>query len=245
MSKHRPLIGVPTAELPGFHPDEPRLWAMRVSYITPIFALGGLPVLLPNITTLEELTPLLSQLDGLLLAGGHDIDPTLYGSRPTKHLEQTDPTRDRSELLITRWALANKLPILAICRGMQMINVAAGGTLHQNVAGHRANPVVYMSLTRNGHPITIRPGSRLFAITGQSKVWVNSLHHQAVADVGSNLTITAQAPDGVIEAIEVTDPKHWCVGLQSHPEAIVDQQDWVRELFTEFLQASRNYNQNK
>lgn len=254
MFDHRPIIGVPTAELPGFSTAEPKMWAMRVSYIAPILDLGGLPVLLPNITRLEELSPLLSRLDGLLLAGGHDPHPSLYGATPHQKLEKTDLARDRSEILITRWALEHRLPILGICRGMQMVNLAAGGTLIQDIASHfgqeqadvhRENPPAYERLKNFGHPITVKSGSRLKTLIDHNPIWINSMHHQCVDRVGENLAVVAQSDDGIIEGLETTNPDQWVIGLQGHPEALYGRVVWVERLYADFITASRTYRRHK
>ncbi len=242
----RPLIGIPTAEIPTA-PNEPPMWAMRTSYAQPIIDAGGMPILLPPVQSLDGLVPLLGQLDGLLLAGGADVDPSLYKARPQPELEVTDPIRDQSEALLTSWALEQTIPILGICRGMQIVNVVTGGTLHQDLVStigdtipHRTNPASYAGLASHGHPMTVKVGSRIHGLTGTDEVWVSSMHHQGIDQLGRGLLVTAATPDGVIEAIESDDPNHWLVALQGHPEAMVAHTPWARALFEEFVAAAEN-----
>lgn len=245
----RPLIGVPTAELPGLEEGEPGIWAMRSSYVEPILALGGLPILLPQVSTITALSPLLSRLSGLLLAGGHDIHPELYGKEPQSELERTDQRRDQSELLITRWAIERHVPILGICRGMQMVNLATGGSLIQDIgqrygsgAVHRDTPANYNSLTEFGHFIDIEPSSRIYTLIGETPTWVNSMHHQCVDELGQGLVITARSSDdGIIEVLESANDAHWFIGLQGHPEALINQKPWVAQLYQDFLSAAYKF----
>lgn len=248
----RPLIAIPLAEISSTLPTEPPLWAMRSSYVQPLLAENALPVFLPQITKLTDLEPLLDHIDGLLLAGGADIHPELYGSVPEKNLGDVDRARDHSEFLVTQWALKKKLPILAICRGMQMVSIAAGGTLYQDIPTdldiptiHRREPITYATLTHHGHLIRIEPDSRLAAIVKLKEVWVNSMHHQAVKKMGEGLVVTARSVDGVIEGLETTDPHHWVVGLESHPEAMAEQDPWALTLFKEFIKATLVYHHQK
>ncbi len=244
----QPLIVVPTAQIGSTLKEEPPLWAMRSSYVGPLLKAGALPIFLPQITDLHDLAPLFGQAHGLLLAGGADIHPDLYGSVPEKNLEETDPARDHSEYLVTKWAIEQKLPILAICRGAQMVNVAAGGTLHQDIptdlnlpTEHRRQPVTYANLAHHGHLIRIEPTSRFSRIVEHAEVWVNSMHHQAIDRLGTGLVVVAKSADGVIEAIEAEDPTHWLVGIQGHPEAMVGHDPWAAKLFETFVAVARDF----
>ena len=245
---YRPIIGVPTAEIPASERGEPGLWAMRKSYVTPLLAEHGLPIFLPQLEDLHQLDSLANNIDGLLLAGGADIDPAIYGQPPIKELEDVDHARDRTEIILIEWALENNLPILAICRGLQMVNVAAGGTLHQDIpkdlhlpTEHRQQPPSYQALAHHGHLITIASKSRLAQIVGHHEIWVNSMHHQAINRLGRDLKVTARSSDQVIEAIESKNTDHWLIGLQSHPEAMFEHDPWIKKLFREFIQAARDY----
>jgi putative glutamine amidotransferase len=168
----------------------------------------------------------LAGLDGLLLAGGTDVDPSLYGAAPHPETGRPDLDRDTLEGRLVREALEGDLPILAICRGQQMLNIVLGGTLHQHIEGHRSEE-------RDAHRVAIAAGSRLHTILGQNELTVNSRHHQAVDRVGEGLLVTAAAGT-VIEAVEMPE-KRFVVAVQWHPEDRTDGTD--AKLFTAFADA--------
>lgn len=170
----------------------------------------------------EPVEPGTDAWDGVLLCGGSDIDPAHYGEDPAPELGQTDPPRDVYELDIVWSALQRDVPVLAICRGMQLLNVACGGTLQQHIEGHR-------NVT---HTVAVEAGSRLAAITGESRFPVNSRHHQAVGEVGDGLQVTARA-EGIVEALEMPG-KRFVVGVQWHPEDRVQTDAPDRALFEAF-----------
>lgn len=187
------------------------------TYVRAVVAAGGVPVLLPPVPEVVE--TVLSRLDGLVLSGGPDIQPGRYGAAPLASTAEPRVDRDAAELALAEAARAAGLPVLGICRGLQLLNVARGGTLHQHLPdvvgtdAHAPAPGVY-----GRHPVTIGAGSRLAEIVGRSSTDVPSYHHQAVDALGSGLTVTAVAPDGTVEAVE--DPSlPFCVAVQWHPEA--------------------------
>ena len=196
-------------------------------YVQNVTAAGGRAVLLPA----DDLdADVLDRLDGLLLAGGPDVDPGLYGERPGPHTEP-DANRDAGELLLLRTALLRDLPVLGVCRGAQLMAVAAGGRLHQHLPdtlGHdKHKPAVGVYGT---HGVRFAPGSRIAALMGDDAE-VNAYHHQGVADPGA-LVATAWADDGLVEAVE--DPaKRFVLGVQWHPETAADQR-----LFRAFVAAA-------
>lgn len=188
-------------------------------------AAGAEPVLVETSGRLS-----LEGFDGLVLTGGGDIDPALYGEQPHEHTEEPDRERDRIEIELLREALRLDLPVLAICRGMQLLNVFHGGTLHQHLEGHRkksedrADPV---------HGVSIDKES-LMARIARTESWeVNSRHHQAVGRLGEGLRATAHAPDGIVEAIERSD-KQFVLAVQWHPEDQVFRFPEQLALFTAF-----------
>ncbi|MFZ0161190.1 MAG: gamma-glutamyl-gamma-aminobutyrate hydrolase family protein [Kineosporiaceae bacterium] len=191
------------------------------AYVDAVAAAGGIPVLLPPLPGL--IAGVLSRLDGLLLAGGPDVEPARYGQEAGPNTQPAQPLRDAAELDLLSAAVTSGLPVLAICRGMQLLNVARGGTLHQHlpdVLGNHdgsAGPGVYGT-----HPVTVAGGSRLAAALGRTEVdGVPAYHHQGVDVLGQGLIASAWAPDGLVEAIE--DPTlPFCVGVQWHPEEGVD-----------------------
>ncbi|HTW03114.1 MAG TPA: gamma-glutamyl-gamma-aminobutyrate hydrolase family protein [Streptosporangiaceae bacterium] len=190
----------------------PRRYADRVS------AAGGIPVLLPPVPDVEEA---LGQLDGLMLSGGGDIDPARYGAQPAPETGSVRDERDSAEFALFATALERRLPVLGICRGMQIINVARGGSLHQHLPavvgndGHAQVPGAFGS-----HPVRVTPGSRLAGILGRDKADVPTHHHQAVDRLGDGLTATAWTPDGTIEAFELDAVESpFVLAVQWHPEA--------------------------
>ena len=182
----------------------------------------------------------LETCDGVLLTGGVDVDPALYGE-PERHPSvEIDPARDAYELAVARLALARDMPMLAICRGAQVLNVAAGGTLIQDILDEIPSALDHRFEPRTGaaHPIEVDPDSRLADVLGATRVLVNSLHHQSVRDSASGLVVVAHAPDGVVEGIEC--PGHrFAVAVQFHPEELVPGHAASERLFARFIQAAR------
>src|SRR4051812_30985697 len=202
----RPLIGVTTSELrPSAlattrrhgEPARPEM-ALGMTSLRTRDAAGAIPAVLPPVGT-EHLAGLLDRLDGLCLSGGPDLDPVAYGA-PERHVElgPTEPSLDVFELGLARLAVERGLPILAICRGSQALNVACGGTLHQHIPGHRQAAAA----TEATHEVTVSSRSRLHRIMRAKTLSVNSFHHQAVDRVGNGLRVVGRASDGTIEAIE-------------------------------------------
>lgn len=212
----KPLIGI-AADM-GKAPEggSERVFVPR-SYVDAVAAAGGLPVILPPAA--EGAPDLLSRLDGLLLVGGADCDPSLYGEAPHPSVRLVDRRRQEADLQLAARARAASLPSLGICLGMQMMAVAAGGRLVQDIASEIGTAIRHDSEVddRVRHPVRVEPGSLLAGAVGEGELEVNSTHHQAVRTPGEGLRITALAPDGIIEAIE--DPHHpFYLGVQWHPE---------------------------
>jgi putative glutamine amidotransferase len=187
-----------------------------------------------------------TRLDGVFLPGGADIDPTSYGREPHPLCDKTDRERDRVELALARWAMEDGKPVLGVCRGMQLVNVAAGGSLYEDLAEqlpgsikHDYFPFKGQSFARDhlAHEVEVRGGSRLAELFGAGQLPVNSMHHQGVRDLGAGLTATATAPDGLIEAIEGTG-NSYLVAVQWHPEALTDRDAKTRRLFSDFVDAA-------
>ena len=187
-------------------------------YVQNVSFAGGRAVLLPADDVDADV---LDRVDGLLLAGGPDVDPALYGQERGPWTDQPQPNRDAGELLLLRTALARRMPVLGVCRGVQLMAVAAGGRLHQHLPealGHdKHKPAIGVY---GAHAVRCAPGSRIAALVGDSAE-VNAYHHQGVADPGS-LTPTAWADDGLVEALEGTGPG-FTLGVQWHPETAADQ----------------------
>src|SRR5690242_8856273 len=215
----RPLIGVTTSELrPSTaattrrqgEPAHPEM-ALGMTYLRTLDAAGAMPVVLPPVGDPEQL---LDRLDGICLSGGPDLDPAAYGARDRHpELGPTEPALDAFELALAGAALDRGLPVLAICRGAQALNVACGGTLHQHIPGHRQTAPA----TEPTHEVQVVKGSRLHRITRSAKLAVNSFHHQAVDKVGEGLRVVARATDGTVEAIEGAG---FLLGVQWHAETM-------------------------
>ncbi len=214
-----PLIGLTLdSEPPGGY-SQLTWYALRENYFAAVRRAGGLPVALPHEP--EDAAAYLDRIDGLIIpGGGFDVDPALFGAA-TRHASVT--TKDRRtafELAITRAAVTRDMPVLGICGGEQLLNVALGGTLIQHIpdevegalAHEQANP-----RTETGHSVRVVAGTLLHGIVGADEIEVNSAHHQAVRDLAPGLVVAAIAPDGVIEGIE-DSRRRFCLGVQWHPE---------------------------
>lgn len=236
----RPLIGLTATlrqEVPGI-----MLAGIRQTYIQAVLAAGGSPVLVPPASE-DVLRTTFDRLDGLVLPGGWDVVPEEYGEQPHARLGKTEPERDALELCLCRWALAEGKPMLGICRGIQVMNVAAGGTLYQDIPSQYPTPICHAtdpSLPRHyiAHDITLDPSSRLAALVGAAPLPVNSWHHQAIKELGQGLVVSARAGDGIIEGVEM--PGHpFAVGVQFHPEDLYEEDGRIRRLFAAFIAACR------
>jgi putative glutamine amidotransferase len=196
-----------------------------------VAAVGGQPVLLAATPgSRRRLDEVLDGAGGLLLPGGWDLDPALYGEEPSPLVGTTDPELDQAEMEALRAALDRGLPVLGICRGQQVINVTLGGTLHQHVPGHDGRG---FARHRLAHPVEVESGSELYLAAGGPEVMVNSLHHQAVKDLGRGLRLTARSADGVVEGVELEDR---IVAVQCHPEELVERSVWARGLLQGFVE---------
>ncbi|MCG0278756.1 MAG: gamma-glutamyl-gamma-aminobutyrate hydrolase family protein [Thermanaeromonas sp.] len=210
---------------------------LNAAYVNAILQAGGIPLLLPS-GSKKMAEEYLRIIDGLLLTGGGDVDPRLYGEEPKGGLGRILKERDEFELYITQRALVLGKPILAICRGMQVLNVAAGGTLYQDIARELGSSLHNPGGPRNAvhHRVEIRSGT-LLGQWLEGQVGVNSMHHQAVRSLGQGLRVSATSEDGVIEAIEGTG-EVFVVGVQWHPEELAHLYPEQHELFKRFVVAA-------
>lgn len=224
----RPVIAVTTWRRPldTVVAEQQLLYTLAADYVECVRRAGGLPVLLPVVEP-DEAAAVLRRCDALLVSGGADVDPAVYG-RPVDGARDTDRQWDLSDRAYIRAAHALRMPTLGICRGLQIMNVAFGGTLLQEVTGgsgaHPTRPDDRGAALAYRHPVTLTPGSRLARIYGGTVRDVTSLHHQGIDDLSSVFAATARAPDGLIEGIETTPPDDhtdgswWAVAVQWHPE---------------------------
>ena len=250
MSRMRPLIGLTTSEirLPGPGEGLPHAGAGREEvvlgkgYFSALAAAGAAPVVMPPLEP-ELAGPYLAGLAGVCLSGGPDVDPSLYGAQPHAKLGETNPAIDRFEIAVVHEAERLGMPLLAICRGAQVLNVARGGDLYQDLADEVGTTVHH----RRGEPdepapwheVVVEPDSLLARSLGIERLEVNAFHHQAVRILGEGLRAVAHAGDGVIEGVELPGAG-FELGVQWHPEAIVDRPGQAA-LFRAFVEAARRY----
>lgn len=214
-------------------------------YYTSVLEAGAVPLVIPPFDNEEALLNLLDRVDGLLLSGGADLNPLYLNEEPIRELHGVNPCRDRQEWLLTRLAANRQLPLLGICRGIQVMNAALGGTLYQDIYSQREGNCLKHSqdMPREcaSHSVTLEPDSRLAAIMGTSRLYVNSFHHQAVKDPAPGFRVTALSPDGVVEAIESTEYKSM-LGVQWHPECFLLGQDpCMMPLFRWLVDEARSF----
>lgn len=224
-----PLIGVSTSELRRpfegarrrrVDPAQPEI-ALALTYLGAVEDAGGLPVILPPIGD-RSLEALLGRLDGICLSGGPDLDPSTYGAEPHDELGPTETEADHAELAAVRLADRMELPMLALCRGIQTLNVARGGTLHQHLPDVYGLGIDHSQTLDGGrcvHGVEVAAGSRLARICGAGRLDVNSFHHQAIDRLGEGLEVVARSDDGLIEAVEAPGER-FCVGVQWHAETV-------------------------
>lgn len=221
----RPRIAITAwrRHLPTFVGERTLLYTLADEYVRCVVEAGGLPLLVPHVRDEAEADAILDAVDGVLLAGGGDIDPASYGAEDAGSHE-TDRAADVSEFALARRARVRRVPTLAICRGMQIVAAAHGGSLHQDIAAAgTVHPPVSAepdAVLAARHPIDVVPGTRLAAVFGAGRREVNTIHHQSIDRVPDGFHVTARAPDGVIEAIESDDPAWAFVGVQWHPEKV-------------------------
>lgn len=209
--------------------------AVRPSYLRALEAAGAVPMLIHLTDDSEVVRALYHRCDGILLPGGDDVDPRHYGEAPHSQLGEVDPQRDTVELALARWSREDGKPLLGICRGIQTLNVAFGGSLWQDIPSQLPGSLDHRSNTHlkqydvPGHPLLLEPDSWLAGQLDTAEVIANTMHHQALKEVAPGLRITGRAPDGVIEAVEGTGTQ-FVVGVQCHPEHLWKRAEprWLR-----------------
>ncbi len=238
-----PLIGVTTSVTVGKYPERAYV---NASYLNAVQQAGGVPVPLPPQHGAPARAALWKLLDGVLLTGGGDVDPARFGE--PRHLTVSDvsPARDALEIELTHWALERGVPLLAICRGLQVLNVALGGSLHQDIPSDLRSPLDHsqkeFQKTRRAQPthhVKVQEGSRLARILGALDVAVNSFHHQALKALGRGLSAVAWSPDEIVEGAEMPGGDRFVVGVEWHPEDLVGHDPAARNLFVALVDEAR------
>ena len=236
----RPMIGITCGD--GMDPGTEAL-SLPASYTRSVYRAGGLPVLIApprDEADPEEALQILDRIDGLLIPGGVDVASASYGEAPHPALGRVNPDLDALEVPLIQAALRRETPLLAICRGIQALNVAAGGTLYQDLPAQAPGAIQHRQAAPRwhaSHTVTVGADSRLGRILGGEQAAVNSFHHQAVKKVAPGFVATAAAPDGIIEAIENPDLP-FAVGVQWHPEGMWQRHPVMLELFTALVAAA-------
>lgn len=233
-----PLIGITAANDPAV----PGHYILRWDYVTGIESAGGIPVILAP-TRFTPLPRILERLDGIVLSGGLDISPALYGGPPHPTIHGSSLERDEFEAELVRRALDRDMSILAICRGMQLINVVQGGGIVQDIPSDVGDTVSHNDPERLrnaiAHPVTIDPGSHLHRLVGREAINVNSFHHQAIGTLGRDISVVSRALDQVVEGMEMPD-RRFVVGVQWHPESLWPLGPPFSTLFNALVQSASN-----
>lgn len=232
----KPIIGV----MPLWDDEKESLW-MLPGYLDGISSAGGIPFVFPFSVDEAELRQLAKMCDGFLLTGGHDVSPELYGETPLEGLIDSCPKRDQMEVIVLRIAISEDKPVLGICRGIQFINAALGGTLYQDLplqcpssTNHHGKPPYDQPV----HEIKVLRGTPLFDCLGMESIGVNSYHHQAVKGLAPGLEVMAVAPDGIVEAVYKPDQRFlWAV--QWHPEFAYKVDSNCQKIFRAFVEAAK------
>jgi putative glutamine amidotransferase len=240
----RPIIGITcdfaAGDRPPFEGEEPTVY-LRTRYVRAIEAQGGIPLLLPIVSNRSAIGKLLDRIDGLLITGsGPDIDPALYGEPSRFSFRIMRPERTGFEMILARSAMRRALPTLGICGGMQMLNVAFGGTLIQDIASEVKDHLEHRQKGEGEeltHLVRIERRSLLFRILKKTTLRTNSFHHQAVRKLAPGFRVSARSEDGVIEGIE-RPAAPFTLGIQWHPEYLYPHQKETRRLFDAFLKAA-------
>lgn len=239
----RPIIGVTT-----FLSEKSTYSSVGRDYIDSVFAAGGLPVNVPILHNETDYNHYVDIIDGILFTGGNDIAPYFYGENPIKEVHSISSIRDKYEFSLFQRAYEKNMPIFGICRGIQLLNVALGGSLYQDInsqcPGSLGHYPEHTSRDEFYHSVQISKNSKLHEIFGEEQIYTNSFHHQSVKKLGNNLVATAFSQDGIIEAVESTEERY-LVGVQWHPECMTKRHPMFVKLFSQFVQASSDYKQRR
>jgi len=238
----QPVIGI-TASIDRRSPAFGETYSLARKYAEGVLQAGGVPVIVPHNLDEDALRAMLNRVDGVVLSGGGDIDPVLFSEDAHPATSTIESDRDRVELTLAQWIVERDIPCLAICRGIQVLNVALGGTLIQDIPSQVPHALPHsfdrQTTPRNylAHPVQIDPASQLARIMQLEVAQANSWHHQSIKQVADRLRVTAAAPDGVIEAVEVPG-RRYAIGVQWHPEWLFEEHPEHQRLFAGLVRMS-------
>ncbi|MEO1816326.1 MAG: gamma-glutamyl-gamma-aminobutyrate hydrolase family protein [Acetobacterium sp.] len=238
-SEKKPLIGI----LPLYDSIKKSLW-MYPGYPEGITAAGGIPVILSILNRDEDIEAIAERLDGFVFSGGQDVDPRHYGEALLKYSNEIYPPRDQLEMRLLRAVMDRDKPIFGVCRGLQLINVALGGTLYQDINQQVKRELPIQHFQQNNydfpvHQISIATNSRLYEIIGTETIWVNSMHHQAIAHLSPQLLAAATSADGLVEAVEIRELR-FGLAVQWHPEFLWRDDENTLKVLRAFVAACRD-----
>lgn len=238
-SARKPVRACTVAVTAGIRPDgDTSRVRLTAAYVTALESAGLIPLIVPPLSTPDAAAAVLDSVAGLVLTGGGDIDPALYGEKRHEKVHSINAARDATEAALIEEAKRRGTPVLAICRGIQMLNVALGGTLVQDIPSEWETKISHdeeSARTSRTHEVSVEPDSLIANAIAAEHLTVNSFHHQAVKRVADGMRVTARSPDGIIEGLESTDKNWWVMAVQWHPEEMTDSPEpWDRGLFKAF-----------
>lgn len=240
-SARKPVRACTVAVTASIRPEgDTKRVRLTAAYVTALESAGLVPLIVPPLSSDRAAAAILDSVSGLVLTGGEDVDPARYGEERHEKVRSVNAARDATEAALVEEAKARGMPVLAICRGIQILNVALGGTLVQDIATQCETDIAHdedSPRDSRSHEIDVEPGSLIANAVGTEHLTVNSFHHQSVKHVAEGMRVTARSPDGVIEGLESTDEDWWVMAVQWHPEEMTDSPEpWDRGLFKAFAQ---------
>lgn len=242
MSKWQPLIGVTSDYHKGGDILKGPAYFIGENYISAVKKAGGIPIVLPYSSDRKIVESLAERIDGLLITGGNfDINPVLYGEDPIDEIGELNNKRTAFEMKIARIALRTDMSVLGICGGEQLLNIAGGGSLYQDIEAQvkgASNHQQKMPKSEMHHSVIIKPGTKLHSILECETIEVNSTHHQSIKEAGKGFVFNAKAPDGIIEGIE-SESHRFVLGVQWHPEALYRKEERFKRLFETFIKSCK------
>ena len=238
-SARKPVRACTVAVTAGIRPDgDTSRVRLTAAYVTALESAGLIPLIVPPLSNADAASAVLDSVAGLVLTGGEDVDPARYGEKRHEKVRSVNAARDATEAALIKEAQKRGTPVLAICRGIQILNVALGGTLVQDIPSQCDTDIAHdeeSARDSRTHEISVEPGSLIATAIATEHCTVNSFHHQSVKRVADGMRVTARSPDGIIEGLESTDEDWWVMAVQWHPEEMTDSAEpWDRGLFQAF-----------